>query len=895
MKTNVLPYVIFGLLTFSTVTRASLVDHWPADGDTTDLIGGNDGSATNVSYTSGQIGQAFSFDGSGQIVVDPKALAFGTDDFSLAFWIQTTSQVGAVADLCGDNTLNCALTPQGQIALAVTDTNGLNCAVVSVQHVNDGAFHHVVAERHATDLMIYVDGVLSGLSTCSGIVDLSTNYSIFTDPATNVTTTNISVATFGGNTCDDGFVGVLDDIRIYNTALDANEVYLLIHPDAKLAIVTQPFDQRTLSTHTVVFNVVGVGIEPITYQWQLNGHDIPGAVEHYYQIDSAQASDAGTYTAIVSNPYTNLTSIAATLFVTNAPSLDQYLISRYSGEGTTLDGITGVTAPYANISYGPGVLGTAFRFNEQTSVDCGNLFGPLGYGDFTYEFWIKTAYTGYAEAIMAQRAICDAAPMCELQWDATRHFVSWEFCGARESFIIATSAGIPVTLNDNVFHHVAAVRKGNAITLFIDGIRGATAAGPAADLSLLPPNLILGHSCCDYNTQVPFTGMLDEISLYNRALSDAEIFSTYQPNPSLLIVTQPRSTQAIEGMPATLSVAVNGQEPYSFQWQFEGTDILGATDSAYTMSSVPLSAAGDYSVKVSNASENVTSKLAHVTVVPANTVLPGLVNKWCAEGNASDLIGGSYLACLNASFAPGVVGQAFSFNGAGDFVSFTGIADFGANDFTVDFWEKATAGGYRVLVSRPNCYRVMDLGNDLSFELHTDVGAFSIQTSGQNIDDGQFHHIACVRQDTNLLIYVDGALSATNSFPAIGTVNTSIFGFELADDVGGPTRFAGLMDEIELYSRALSASEIAGIYSAAFNSPRAIASPKYVNTQVGNPVTLTLPPISGEGPFTYQWQLDGVNIDGQTGTTFSTSLTLDGAGVYTCVVTGPGGSTTIPV
>ena len=813
----------------------------------------------------------------------------------MAFWIQTTSHAGAVVDLCGDNTLNCALTPDGQIALVIADTNGVSCAAVSVRHVNDGTFHHVIAERHSTDLLIYVDGVLSALNNSSGIATLSTNFDIFTDPDTGETFTNRSVATFGGNTCDDGLVGALDDIRIYNTALDANEAYLLMHPDAKLAIVTQPFNQRTLANHTVVFNAVGVGIEPITYQWQLNGHDIPGAIGHYYQIDSAQASDAGTYTAIVSNPYTNLTSAAATLFVTNAPSLDQYLISRWSGEGTTIDSITGRTAPSANLSYAAGVLGTAFRFNEHTSVDCGNVFGPLGYGDFTYEFWIKTAYTGYAEAIMAQRTICNVAPMFELQWDATRHFVSWQFAGQAGTFIIANSSGVPVTLNDGVFHHVAAVRKGNGITLFIDGIRGATAAGPAADLGTLPPNLILGHSCCDYDTQVPFTGMLDEISLYNRGLSDAEVFSTYQPNPSLLIVTQPRSTQAIDGMPATLSVAVTGQQPYSFQWQLQGTNIPGATDSAYTMSSVTLAAAGDYSVKVSNASENVTSELAHLTVVPANTVLPGLVTKWCAEGNGVDLIGGANLSDLNASFAPGVVGQAFSFDGAGDFASFNNCGDFGANDFTVDFWERASSAGYSVLLSRPACYRVMDLGNDVSFELHTDLGALSVQTSGQHIGDGQYHHIACVRQDTNLLIYVDGEVAGTNSFPAIGTVATSIFGFELADDDGGPTRFGGQMDEIELYSRALSASEITGIYAAGFNSPRATGSPQYINTLIGNSVTLTLPAFSGEGPFTYQWQLNGVNIPGQTGPTFSTTLTFDGAGVYTCVVTGPGGSTTMPV
>lgn len=883
------------LLTFSSIANATLVNHWPADGNTTDVSGGNDGSATNVSYVAGQLGQAFSFDGTSQIAIDPKALALGTGDFSLAFWVQTTSETGAILDLCGDNTLNCSLTLQGRLALALLDTNGVSGVAVTVQKVNDGTFHHVVAERKATDLMIYVDGVLAAYNPGVGIADLSTNYSVYTDPDTLESVTNQSVATLGGNACDDSLVGALDDIRIYNTALDANEAYLLVHPDSKLAIVTQPFNQRTLANHTVVFNVVGVGLGPITYQWQLNGHDIPGAVGHYYQIDSVQASDAGTYSAVVSNPYTNLVSAAATLFVTNAPSLDQYLISRWSGEGTTRDDIKGTTSPYANLSYVPGVLGTAFQFNEKTSVDCGNVFGPLGFDDFTYEFWVKTRYDGYAEAIMSQRQYCNAVPMFELQWDATRHFVSWQFAGDRSSFIMATSGGVPVTLNDGVFHHIAAVRKGNAITLFIDGIRGATSMGPAADMSLLPPNLILGHSCCDYDMQVPFTGMLDEISLYHRALSDAEIFSTYQPNPSLLIVTQPKSTETAEGMPATMSVAVTGQEPYSFQWSLQGTDIPGATDSVLNISSTPLSAAGDYSVKVSNATEHVTSALAHLSVVPANTILPGLVHKWSGEGNGVDYIGGSYLAALNSSFAPGVVGQAFSFNGEGDLVAFTHVHDFGTNDFTVDFWERATSSRYAVLVARPDCYRVMYLGNDVSFELFTDLGAFSVQTTGQHLGDGQYHHVACVRQDTNLLVYVDGVVAGTNSYPAIGMVNTSIYGFEIVDDVGRPTRFGGQIDEVELYSRALSGSEISGIYSAVANGPRAVASPKYINTLVGNPVTLTLPSISGTGPFTYQWQLNGVNIPGRTGTTFATTLTLDGAGVYTCVVTGPGGSTTIPV
>ena len=540
MKTIILRLAALPLLIFNLNAGASLIDHWPADGDANDTAGTNNGIVTNIVYAPGQIGQAFSFNGTGQVVLDQSTFAFGTGDFSLAFWLQTMGTSGSIADLCASNLLNCSITPEGQISFTIADTNGVVAHAVSVHHVNDGVFHHVIAERHATDLMIYVDGVLSALATGSDVVSLTTNDPIYIDPDTGDPYTNNYVGTFGGNTCSDGFVGLLDDIRIYNTALDANEAYLLMHPDAKLAIVTQPFNQRTLAGHSIVFNVVAVGIEPITYQWRLNGLDIPGTVSHVLTIPSAQVSDAGTYTAIVSNPCTNLTSAAATLFVTNGPSLDQYLVSRWSGEGTTLDSIKGISASSSSLSYAPGVLGTAFRFNGHTSVDCGNVFGPFGYNDLTYEFWIKTPYAGDAETIMSQRDICNVAPMFELQWNATRHFMSWQFAGQPGTYIVGTSGGVPVTLNDGVFHHVAAVRQGNSITLFIDGIRGPTSAGPAADLSTLPQHMILGHSCCDgQGGQVGFNGMLDEIAVYNRALTDAEVFSTYQPNPSLMIVTQP--------------------------------------------------------------------------------------------------------------------------------------------------------------------------------------------------------------------------------------------------------------------------------------------------------------------------------------------------------------------
>jgi len=58
MKTKLLRLVTIPLLAFSFATQASLTANWPADGNTTDVVGGNDGASTNLSYTIGQIGQA---------------------------------------------------------------------------------------------------------------------------------------------------------------------------------------------------------------------------------------------------------------------------------------------------------------------------------------------------------------------------------------------------------------------------------------------------------------------------------------------------------------------------------------------------------------------------------------------------------------------------------------------------------------------------------------------------------------------------------------------------------------------------------------------------------------------------------------------------------------------
>lgn len=79
------------------------------------------------------------------------------------------------------------------------------------------------------------------------------------------------------------------------------------------------------------------------------------------------------------------------------------------------------------------------------------------------------------------------------------------------------------------------------------------------------------------------------------------------------ITTAPRSTAVIVGATATFNVVANGTSP-AYQWRREGTNLVGQTSSTLTIGNVALSAAGAYSVVVSNAAGVVTSAPVLLTV-----------------------------------------------------------------------------------------------------------------------------------------------------------------------------------------------------------------------------------------------------------------------------------------
>jgi uncharacterized repeat protein (TIGR03803 family) len=86
------------------------------------------------------------------------------------------------------------------------------------------------------------------------------------------------------------------------------------------------------------------------------------------------------------------------------------------------------------------------------------------------------------------------------------------------------------------------------------------------------------------------------------------------------VVGDSASTSLAVGSTATFSVFTTGQPPLTFQWDFDGAAIAGATSSTLTIANVQLSNSGSYQAFVTNASGHASSSVLPLTVTEAPVI-----------------------------------------------------------------------------------------------------------------------------------------------------------------------------------------------------------------------------------------------------------------------------------
>jgi len=237
----------------------------------------------------------------------------------------------------------------------------------------------------------------------------------------------------------------------------------------------------------------------------------------------------------------------------------------------------------------------------------------------------------------------------------------------------------------------------------------------------------------------------------------------------------------------------------------------------------------------------------------------GMVGWWPGDGNANDIVGGNQGILQGATFATGEVGQAFSVAN-GTYVDVPNAAGLNpTNAITVDAWVNGTQFG-----SLAAMVKKADLSAGYAMEMASGPFAFWVNIGGAwhptysttTPAPNTWYHVAGTYDGSTLAIYVNGVLES--STPLTGGItaasNDLNFGRDPANPSDASRYWDGLIDEVEIFNRGLSASEVQSIYNAgsAGKCKSAVAGTLY-STGFENP-PFTLGNLSGQDG----WQVSSV-------------------------------------
>lgn len=193
----------------------------------------------------------------------------------------------------------------------------------------------------------------------------------------------------------------------------------------------------------------------------------------------------------------------------------------------------------------------------------------------------------------------------------------------------------------------------------------------------------------------------------------------------------------------------------------------------------------------------------------------GLVAWWPLDGNASDASGKGHDGTPNGgpTYEPAVVGSGIRMDGQTQDVAIPASPALDLQAHTLAAWVKWSPGANN---ADPAIYVSGTTGDRLGANVGTTRVAHLVNY-GPNLPhfayvdtfaDEQFHHLAFTWDGSTSRIFIDGALVSTEAMPGPITYPTNELNHIGYSPNGGADRFAGVLDEIRLYGRALEASEV---------------------------------------------------------------------------------------
>ena len=656
------------LLAASGVYAQSPVANYPFSGSANDQSANANHAQVNGAKPAqdrfGWANSAFSFDGEQAFVRAANNAVLNSDYTTVSFWINVTelpAQGEAYLISFGgwQERWKVSLPPHGKLVWTTNNSSGISdMDAGDANALTPGVWKHLVFVHDGTRDRIYIDGAQVAEKNVAGIMNSTSN-------ALGIGYNPIENANF--------FNGRLDEVRIYNTALDATQIAALYTAQSTPPVVAQGL--------VASYAFSGNTLDATAFRNHAQARDVKPATDRFGYGKSAYAFNGASSEVEASN----------------------------SGQ---------LNSPYTTVS---------FWVKPNSLPATGEVF-LLSFGGWQERFKISVP------------------PHGKPVWTTNN-----------SSGISDMDSGDGNVLEAGVWKHVVFIHDGTNDKIFMDGALVATKAVSGTMNSTSNP-LGIGYNPIDGGNW--FDGILDDVQIYNYALSDVAVGdlytaqSTFPGTATDLVADYKFAGDANDATQFGNHAAVNGASP--------AKDRFGYAANAYSFAGAE-SITADNSVQL-NSDNTTISFWVNVNELPA-------------QGEAYLLSNGGWQERWKISVPP-----------------------HGKPVFTTNY-----EGGISD----------MDSGD------------------GNALPVGEWRHVAMVHDGLKDKIFINGALA--NEKDVVGALHATKHPLGIGyNPIDGDNYFNGSIDEVQIYNRALSNTEIADLYAAQAATPVFNADPVANYTFTGN-------------------------------------------------------------
>jgi alpha-tubulin suppressor-like RCC1 family protein len=425
-------------------------------------------------------------------------------------------------------------------------------------------------------------------------------------------------------------------------------------------ISMQPRSRGLLVDRPIELRVTATGTAPLNCQWHFNGAALTGETNTFLTISNMQPAHIGDYRVTVSNSLGVVTSQAARLNTT--------LVFAWGGNDSEQCFVPPDATNVANVAaggwhslarrndgtvigWGANYIGESQPPSSATNISFLTAGGSSSLGlrsDGSMIGWGDNYYGQLTPPSQASNTISLAVYQHTVALQADGRVQAWGWNQSGQTNVpsdltnavsVAAFAAASLALRDNgtitvwgsqsspagISNVVTIAASFGGLGLRADGTiapwsNGAVSPASATNvvaiaagfrnLALRNDGSLVGWSSGSGSLLPPPAGLSNVISIAVGSSFNLVLIGDGKP----VITVQPFKRTVVAGSPTTLAVMAVGNQPMSYQWLFNGTNLLGATSSMLTLTNISLTQTGSFQCIVSNALGVVTSAVANLTV-----------------------------------------------------------------------------------------------------------------------------------------------------------------------------------------------------------------------------------------------------------------------------------------